>query len=490
MKVIALFRRPVSFRVVMIVYVVIPLTVALGVFGFFTLSTIEGQVVDQMQKDLELVARAIRLPLSYALEKERMGSLQQSLESVFAIGRVYGAYVYDRDGKEVLRIGQHDPETNTRKLNKVASKGRRYGEYGRVGGRQVYSYFVPLTDQGGRINGLLHLTRKESEFREHIQSIRVKGAISLGVLFLVFSAVVFYGLHYGIGRHLDRLSATMADIARGQRKQRFSLAGPREIMQLGTAFNHMLCSIEAAESEVADHRTKQEHMEKEIRQMQKLAALGRLAAGTAHELGTPLSVISGKAQRALRRKDISHYCSQSLQAIRQEVARMEYIIRQLLDFSRRNPLRCGKCVPAHLLASAVSAVRYEAESNGTTITTDQSRGGDMMILDPMRVEQALVNLLRNAIQCRVAGTVRCGCLPAESGMVFRVDDDGPGVPEQIRAHIFDPFFTTKSVGKGTGLGLSIVHTVAAEHGGEIRLTNSELGGSCFELFVRNQARTG
>jgi signal transduction histidine kinase len=470
----------------LLIYVAAPLISALGLFGYLSLSSIEKQVEKQMQKDLELVARAVQLPLSYALEKNRMGSIRQALESVFAIGRVYSAYVYDKKGKEILRLGLAGPEPERDRLKLLAADGERWGEYGRIAGRQVYSYFVPLTDTGGRISGLLHLTRKESEFSNNLQSIRMKGLLSLGGLLLLLSAVVLYGHHRALGIHLGRLTSSMSLIARGERGHRFNYRGPREIIELGETFNHMLNSIDDAERTIMDHRRSQDKLEKKLRRTEKLAALGRLAAGTAHELGTPLSVIGGKAQRALRQQGLPDEQRQALAAIREEVGRMEYIIKGLLDFSRYNPLRCSATDPARLAASAVSAADLEAKASGTTIKLSGPENGAPIMLDAMRVQQALINLLRNAIQCTPAGKVRLLWQQIEKGVLFCIDDDGPGVPREIRSKIFEPFYTTKPVGKGTGLGLAVTHTVADEHGGTIEVSDSDMGGASFRFLVPPQ----
>lgn len=487
MKRFSMFPASMSFRVTLLIYVVAPLTGALGLFGYLSLSSLEKQVEKQMQKDLELVARAVQLPLSYALEKDRRGSIRQALESVFAIGRVYSAYVYDKQGKEIIRLGQAEPEPKRDRLVELAVDGERWGEYGRIADRQVFSYFVPLTDTGGQINGLLQLTRKKSEFSENLQSIRIKGAVILGVLLVLVSVVVLYGHHRALGMHLGRLNSSMSKIARGEREHRFNYRGPKEIATIGETFNHMLNSIDIAEQTIMEQRGKQEKLEKELRQAEKLAALGRLAAGTAHELGAPLSVISGRAQRALRDQGPPERQRHALVAIREEVARMEHIIKQLLDSSRRNPLRCTAVDPARLAASAVSTVEEEASANGTSISFWGPENSAPIRLDTVRVQQALINLLRNAVQCTPAGKVRLTWRQDEHGVLFCVDDDGPGVPPENRSRIFEPFHTTKPVGEGIGLGLPVVHTVAEQHGGKIEVDNSEMGGASFRFLVPPQS---
>jgi two-component system, NtrC family, sensor kinase len=478
-----------SFRAALLLYVVMPMVLALGLFGYLGLRSIEQQVEVQMQKDLELVARAVRLPVSYALEKGRMGSVQQALESVLMIGRVYSAYVYDEGGNEIMTFGITATESERERLTELAADGQRRGEYDRVAGRQVYSYFVPLTDTVGRINGLLRLTRKESEFIENLNAIRIYGAITLLLLLLLLAIVVFIGHHRALGRHLDRLSNSMARVGRGEREHRFSSRGPREIVTLGDTFNRMLDSIDEAERIIVEHRQQQDRLLKRLRRQEKLAALGRLAAGTAHELGSPLSVIKGRAQRALRVGGTGKDPKSSLAIIQQEVDRMERIIQQLLDFSRRNPLRCVLVDPGYLATSAVDSVMEETGATRDRFIMTGFENTEPIRVDMGRVQQALSNLLRNAVQCSASGTVHLSWHKVDVGGVFWIDDDGPGVPPADRSRIFEPFYTTKAVGEGTGLGLSVVLSVAEEHGGSVDVENSELGGASFRLWIPSQDST-
>lgn len=477
-----------SFRAALIFYVIVPLIIALGLYGYLALNSIEKQVEAQMKKDLELVARAVQLPLSYALEKNRMGSMMQALESVFSIGRVYSAYIYDKEGREIATLGQEDPEPQPERLTKLAAGGERRGEYGSIAGREVYSYFVPLTGAGGQINGLLRLTRRGSEFSDDLRSIRMQGVLSLGLLLGLLSAVVLYGHHRALGMHLGRLNSSMSRVAQGDRKHRFKNQGPKEVVALGETFNHMLTSIEEAEEALVEQRRNREKLERKLQHSEKLAAIGRLGAGTAHELGTPLSVISGKAQRALREEGLSEGQRQTLMAIREEVVRMEHIIKQLLDFSRRSRFHCSATAPASLAASAVSAVEEESKDHGAIIEVVGSEETEPILMDAMRVQQALSNLLRNAVQSSPNGHIRLSWDRQQDGVHFFVEDDGFGVPPDIRPKLFEPFFTTKPVGKGTGLGLAVVHTVAEEHGGSVEVGESEMGGACFDLLIPPQRR--
>jgi len=477
-----------SLRWALILMVLLPLLLAMAMVTYIGLWTLESAAEKRMQEDVELMARAIRLPISDSLEQGESESVRKALESVFRIGRVYGAYVYDADGELMAAVGAVNPSPRRRDVVDMAAEGERQGGYDQIHGRDVYSYFVPLSDSGGRIIGLLQLTRRGSDFEQLVATLRAQAFAFMTFSGLVITLLVLVGHRRAIGKHFDRLITSMARVESGQLEHRADARGPREIAGLSRALNKMLDGIRRAEQEIEQRREAQLRLEDQLRVVEKLAAIGRLASGVAHELGTPLSVIDGKAQRALRRAEPESLEARALKDIRHEVARLEHIVRQLLDFGRGANRQYRRTRAGDLAVAAGQALGQEFTNRGVVLELQGRRPGAAFFVDPVRVEQVLVNLLRNAAQSgarRVRLSWGAGTRP---GMVlFAVDDDGPGVPDAIRDRLFEPFFTTKSVGEGTGLGLAVVHGIVTEHGGDIRFTASALGGAGVEVMFPEQA---
>ncbi|MFO7832464.1 MAG: hypothetical protein R6V18_10845, partial [Desulfuromonadaceae bacterium] len=184
-----------SLRISLLIFVFLPLIAILSGAGLYSLRYLELHIEERMQEDLELIARAIRGPLEYSLEQEREGSVQQTLDSLFSLKRVYGAYVYDRDGKRIAASGAREPQIGSSHLVELAEKGDRLGEYQESENVQVYSYFVPLSDLAGRNIGLLQLTRDGRDFHEYIAGVRRQTLLFLGLLALVLLATIVFGHH-------------------------------------------------------------------------------------------------------------------------------------------------------------------------------------------------------------------------------------------------------------------------------------------------------
>jgi signal transduction histidine kinase len=478
-----------NLRIALLGFVLIPVMMIIMLGGSYSLQNLERQVEARMQEDIELIARAIRLPLSYALEQNRIGSIERALTSAFRIDRVYGAYVYDHTGRQIASSGTPAAQVKTEQAARIAAEGSRHGEFGRAGTERIFSYFVPLTDTGGRINGLLQVTRRGSEFSDYISIMRGQALIGLAGICIVLVVFVLVG-HYGaVGRHLRNIKNGMIQIGSGESCHRIPVQGPSEIRVLTGGINAMIGRITKSQKELEHRRERELELRIRLQQSEKMAAIGQLASGIAHELGTPLSTVDGKSQQILRKDDLPGTIRRALQQIRIEVARMEQIIRQLLDFGRRNPLKYTQINCNILIKTALDRIEPEIKSKNVEVMMEKSNIPVRVNVDPIRIEQALTNLLQNAIQA-CNKRIKISWFAEPDKIQIMIEDDGPGIDEDKISSIFNPFFTTKPVGQGTGLGLSVAHAAVTDHGGDIEAGYSNtLGGACFRITLQGDSKT-
>ncbi|MBZ5600546.1 MAG: hypothetical protein LAN83_19765 [Acidobacteriia bacterium] len=239
--------------------------------------------------------------------------------------------------------------------------------------------------------------------------------------------------------------------------------------------------------QLADTNRQLRQAQAEARRSERLAALGQLSAGLAHEIRNPLGVIKGSAEMLHQKLDASNPLASELAGyISSEVNRLSVLVSRFLDFAR--PLRT-ETRPQSVTDLLDRALKSVAEQwQGGTVTVEYAYQEDLPLLplDEDLCEQAFINLVQNAYEAMGSqgGTLRVDVAAANMngrrGVEVRLKDSGPGIPADLREQIFNPFVTTKST--GVGLGLSIVSKIVDEHKGSIRLESAPQQGACFVLF--------
>jgi len=233
----------------------------------------------------------------------------------------------------------------------------------------------------------------------------------------------------------------------------------------------------------------------QMRHSDRLSTVGKLAAGIAHELGTPLSVVGGHAQMIAGGEVTGEAALASARAIDHEVTRMGKIVRQLLDFARRKGPEGTSCEPNEVARRCVSLLAVMAERSAVRCEVEVADPSPRALIDEDSLQQVLTNLVVNAIQAmpnggvlRVAIARTRSAAPdstARPAPCVRIDvgDTGGGIPADVKEHIFEPFFTTKQVGDGTGLGLAVVQGIVTDHHGWITVETGDRG-TTFSVYLQ------
>ena len=231
----------------------------------------------------------------------------------------------------------------------------------------------------------------------------------------------------------------------------------------------------------------------QLLQTEKMAALGQTVSGVAHELNNPLATILTWSER-LSLRALDEVTKRGIQTILSESERAAKIVRTLLTFSRKRHTTRAMIELNQIVRETLSLRAYDQRVSNVAVIEALAGGLPQVFADPHHVKQVLLNLIVNAEQAMLAangrGTlvIRTWYDSDQETVVLEVNDDGPGVPEDVQAKIFDPFFTTKSVGQGTGLGLTVAYAIVQEHGGRIRVSSDASQGASF--FVEFPASGG
>lgn len=225
--------------------------------------------------------------------------------------------------------------------------------------------------------------------------------------------------------------------------------------------------------------TQQRALEDQLRKTERLAELGTLASGMAHEIGTPMNVILGRAELLMRKaKDES--TRRSLETIVTQVERITKIMNHLLSFARKRPSEQREVDLVGAVGNVLDLLREKFKSQDIHVVKDYSPDLPQVLADFDHMSQVLLNLTLNACQAMPEGGTLTLRLRAKANLVeLSVQDTGVGIPQEQLSKIFDPFFTTKPVGEGTGLGLTVVHGIIQEHSGTIRVDSVPGQGTTF-----------
>ena len=290
---------------------------------------------------------------------------------------------------------------------------------------------------------------------------------------------------------IDKLLAMTGAYKDGFMVPALSESSKNEIGDLTRSLSHMLRRLEENKRELQSHISSLEKANQDLRQAQneiirseKLASVGRLAAGIAHEIGNPIGIILGYLD-LLNSGDITEVEKKDfMNRIESEIVRVNRIIRQLLDFSRPSSGEPQKTRVHDLVKMTLGMLEPQPMMEGIRTTLELNARKDIVLADPNQLQQVLLNIIMNAADAlgeqKGEKPVRQLTIRSEGfgGTIeLRFSDTGAGIPEKEILRIFDPFYTTKEPGKGTGLGLSVCYRIVEGLGGAIRAESKTGGGT-------------
>ncbi|MEO8842537.1 MAG: ATP-binding protein [Kofleriaceae bacterium] len=364
----------------------------------------------------------------------------------------------------------------------------------------TYFYALPLRSSGGDpppVLGMIEISRSAAILS--VTSGDLFEAIALVGLIVVVTTMVV-GLLAGrlVSRPITKLLSGIDDVAKGDLSHVILSERDDEIGQIATRFNDMTFSLRESRGETQRHNEAKLALEQRLGQTEKLATIGQLAAEIAHEVGTPLNVIAGRA-RSIQKKSRDHEAvEKNAEIVAEQTARITRIIQRLLDFTRRKVGAAGKAEVNVNELSLMTMELLSAQFSSAKVRTrlERAEGLPRVAGDQDRLQQVMINLLLNAVQAMPEG----GALGVETALIqrtrpgledgpeqsfvsFAVRDTGIGVPDDIRDKIFDPFYTTKQGSGGTGLGLAVVSGIVKEHDGWIDIESNTGGGTIFRVYL-------
>ena len=314
------------------------------------------------------------------------------------------------------------------------------------------------------------------------------GLTAATVLLLTYVLLTFF-----IVRPIDRVRLGAERLASGHLRTEVRVQGAAEVARLAATFNDMAAQLRADRSALQQRLEELERTTAELTAAQdqlmrsaRLAAVGQLSAGVAHEIGNPLAAIRGLLDLLQAGHLDPDEEREFLSRIQHETERIHHTIRDLLDFSRSDAELSTRIESSSELSEVVSdtvkLVDRQSRFREIDLTLGLDEGLPRVRGDRERLRQLLLNLLFNAADALGGkGSIALRASNGGGRVRLTVEDDGPGIDEAILEQVFDPFVTTKPAGQGTGLGLAVCHTIVERLGGSIEARNRPAGGASFEV---------
>jgi signal transduction histidine kinase len=324
---------------------------------------------------------------------------------------------------------------------------------------------------------------QERAARDTAASLAVSSSLLVLGLLAALLGLQSFLLGRAVVRPVRRLAEGADRLAAGDLAHRIEEGGSREVAELGASLNRMAASVERATSEV---KALNEGLEARVREKsaalvraEKLASLGTLAGGVAHEFNNLLGGILGTAEEALHDAKEPE-TREALDLVVRTARRGCRVTDDLLRFAKPKPPRVAPLDAVAVLRDAAALVQAEAERRGVRV---EVRAGALppLAADAAEIHQVVLNLLSNALTFTPKGGLVGAEAAREGGsIVLRVRDTGPGIPPEVLPRLFEPFFTTRG-SEGTGLGLAVSHGIVRAHGGTIEAANDPPGGAVFTV---------
>jgi two-component system NtrC family sensor kinase len=495
--------------------VIIVVVVIEGVFLYLNIRSLSRQILDKTEEEAYNLSETIRLSIRYAMIKDRRDEYQRIIDDVAQRKGIVEVRIFNKQGEITVSsdkskvgtvvdkqaeacYGCHR-EDEAKVLLPSDSKTRIYHtEKGSLLGlinpiyneSPCYPCHLKTTNVLGVLDTMISLQDFEKARAQIYNRMMISGVISVIILSFLLSLL----LTRFVNRPVDKLLAATKTAALGNLDQTVNIQSYDELGELSQSFNNMILELKRSRdaiegwTQTLEHRVQERTQELQQVQDQliragKMAALGELAAGVAHEINNPLTGVLTFSSLMLKKVDKNHPWKKDLENIVQQTTRCRNIVKGLLDFARQRKPDKKEWEIHTLIDQTLTLVEKQAPFQNIRIVKEFKPEIPVLFVDADQIQQVFMNILLNATDAMGGngGTLTIQTDFKDGMAEISFTDTGSGIAKEHLPKLFDPFFTTKQTGKGTGLGLAISYGIIQSHSGEIEV-ESEVGkGSTFRV---------
>ena len=460
----------------------------LALVGLVGMQYREMELTERMRKDGWILAAVVRAAAETSMDNYgRLGAI----EDMVSRGMPAKLTIYGPDGRAVAPVPTEEKPPINRRAVRVMKRNHEEEEL--LSGAYVFRFPLRLEESGAVVGALeLSLSLEQYQTQQWLQI----AMLIAGALFLLFAGGVGFFSRQAIQTPIAQLMQGMDHVIKGDLTQVLPLDRNDEIGRIAYRFNEMTARLRDAQHEIRQSAEAKLGLEQRLRQSEKLATIGQLSAEIAHEVGTPLNVIGGRARTITRKADKPEVVTKNATIIADQATRITKIIQQMLDLSRARVPEWTTVDLTRSLDDALSLLEHQLERASIEVARELPDDLPPVQGDADGLQQVFINLIHNAAGAMPDGgtltlsahavTRRKGGLdlaPPQRYVAVEITDTGEGIPEEQREQIFDPFYSTKRKGEGTGLGLTVVLGIVKDHDGWIEVEPGEQVGTVFHIFL-------
>jgi len=504
-----------SLKVKILLSVIIVVVVIEGVFLYLNIRSLSQQILEKTEEEAFNLSETIRLSIRNAMIKDRRDEYQRIIDDVAQGKGIVEVRIFNKTGEITVSsdsakvgtvvdkkaeacYGCHR-EDEAKVLLPSDSKTRVYHtEKGSLLGliNPIYNEpsCYPCHHKNLTVLGVLDTTISLEGFEKEKAQIYNRMILSGIISVLILSFLLSLSFTRFVNRPVGKLLAATKKAAQGDLDQSVSIRSRDELGELSESFNHMISELKRSRDAIEEWTQTLEHRvqerTQELQQVQdqlvragKMAALGELAAGVAHEINNPLTGVLTFSSLMLKKVEENHPWKKDLENIVQQTTRCRNIVRGLLDFARQRKPDKKEWDIHTLIERTLTLVENQARFQNIKFVKEFKSDIPMLFVDGDQIQQVFMNIVINAADAMAGNggtlSIKTNMKSGEAEISFA--DTGCGMTKEQLSRVFTPFYTTKETGKGTGLGLAISYGIIHSHSGDIE-AKSEVGkGSTFRI---------
>ena len=475
----------------LVVMLLLPIAVIGGVYVAFLADEVERDERQELESRRELISRAIQVAVEQAVRSQSLDTMARFAEDLVVRHKsVVRVRLVGPTGKPLVDASllPHHEGVSLDRLRRVIETGQEQQVAYSADGFTLHARLLPIRPGSPRVEAALEIVYVAARPDPTAWDALAKVGLRTGAFVLVLAVVIVFVLRREVLQPLGRLTRGIRRLAEGEPGPPLPVERHDELGQVTEAFNELARRLQASRRELESEIAHSVELEGQLRRSSTLAAMGKLTSSLAHEVGTPLNVISGRAEVILQTLPPGAPAREDVEVILAQIDRISTIIRSVLDPLRSREPHIQPTALPQVIEGLLPLWRHLARGRRVLLSTAVPASVPRVMADPAQLQQILVNLVVNALDAtppggRVRLTAAASVEAGEPRVAIEVSDTGRGIASELQPRIFEPFFTTKAAGGGTGLGLAIARDIVRAHNGDIRV-RSEIGvGTTFTVVL-------